>query len=107
MSAKQFEAVLQSRLEKIKTVLGTKAKEYSSTNDRYHNFNVAGRMAGTTPEKALKGMMLKHEVSVLDLIEWSESEPTKITEELIDEKIGDNINYLILLEGMLKQRISR
>ena len=107
MSAKQFEAVLQNRLAKIKTVLGAKAKEYSAAEDRYHNFNVAGRMAGTTPEKALKGMMLKHEVSVLDLIEWSESEPTKITEKLIDEKIGDNINYLILLEGMLKQRIDR
>ena len=52
-------------------------------------------------------MMLKHEVSVLDLVEWSESEPTRITEELIDEKIGDNINYLILLEGMLKHRIKK
>ena len=51
--------------------------------------------------------MLKHEVSVLDLVEWSESEPTRITEELIDEKIGDNINYLILLEGMLKHRIKK
>ena len=107
MSAKQFEAVLQSRLDKIKAVLGAKAKEYSSDTDRYHNFNIAGRMAGTTPEKALKGMMLKHEVSVLDLIEWSGAAPSRITEALIDEKIGDNINYLILLEGMLKHRIKK
>ena len=47
MSAKQFEAVLQNRLAKIKTVLGAKAKEYSSDTDRYQNFKMYGRMACT------------------------------------------------------------
>lgn len=51
------------------------------------------------------GMMFKHAVSVMDLIEWIESNPEKITGDIVDEKIGDNINFLILLEGMLKQRI--
>ena len=99
-----FDKIVNARLEKIKNILGAKAEEYASYDDRFHNFNVAGRMAGVTPEKALYGMMLKHEVSVIDLIEMAGTEPSKLNESLIDEKIGDNINYLILLEGLLKQR---
>lgn len=99
-----FDEIITARLEKIKTVLGAKAKEYASPQDRFHNFRVAGRMAGCTPEKALYGMMLKHEVSVVDLIEMADISPDKLNEPLIDEKIGDNINYLILLEGLLRQR---
>ena len=99
-----FDEIVNSRVEKIKKILVAKATEYASKTDRFHNFNIAGRVAGTTPEKALYGMMLKHEVSVLDLIEMADSEPWKLNETLIDEKIGDNINYLILLEGLLKQR---
>jgi len=99
-----FDAIVKARLKKIQTVLVAKGKEYSSEDDRFHNFNVAGRIAGTTPEKALYGMMLKHEVSVLDLIEMAGTDTTELDEGMIDEKIGDNINYLILLEGLLKKR---
>ena len=106
MSPKEFEQMLDERLVKIRTVLSSKAKEYSSNDDRLHNFNVAARMIDTTPEKALKGMMLKHEVSVMDLIDWAGGlNNDKITLAVIDEKIGDNINYLILLESMLKGRV--
>lgn len=99
-----FDEIVDARLEKIKNILGAKAEEYASVDDRFHNFNVAGRISGITPEKALYGMMLKHEVSVIDLIEMADIDPSKLNESLIDEKIGDNINYLILLEGLLKQR---
>ncbi len=106
MTLKEFEQMLDERLVKIRTVLSSKAKEYSSNDDRLHNFNVAARMIDTTPEKALKGMMLKHEVSVMDLIDWAGGlNNDKITLAVIDEKIGDNINYLILLESMLKGRV--
>jgi len=106
MTPEKFEEVLNDRLSKIKTVLSSKAKEYSSNSNRLHNFDVAARMDSTTPEKALKGMLLKHEVSVRDLIEWAGSiDSHKITVALIDEKIGDVINYYILLEAMLLRRI--
>lgn len=101
-----FEKILESRLMMIKETLSSKAKEYASDNNRFHNFDVAGRIAGTTAEKALMGMMLKHEVSVRDLVDLAGGlNNNKITDELINEKIGDNINYLILLEGLLKRRI--
>ena len=98
-----FDKVVEARTEAIKLTLMAKAKEYVSNGDRFHNFNVAARIGDTTPEVALLGMMSKHIVSVLDLITWAGVSPDRITRELIDEKIGDNINYLILLEGMLKQ----
>lgn len=100
-----FDDIVDNRCTQIKEVLSNKAKEYASDGDRFHNFRVAGRMANTTPEKALAGMKLKHDVSVSDLIEWAGSSPEKLTCALINEKIGDSINYLILLEGLLKERI--
>ena len=101
-----FESIVDNRIVKIRETLSVKAKEYASTDSRFHNFEVGGRIMGVTPEKALQGMMLKHVVSVFDLIDWTERDDGRITTELIDEKIGDTINYLILLEGMLKQRTS-
>lgn len=96
-----FDNLIERRLEKIRFTLTKKAQEYATSNDRFHNFKVAAQIENTTPEKALKGMMVKHEVSVKDLIEGRGD----ITAALIDEKIGDNINYLILLEGLLKEKL--
>lgn len=102
---RNFNGILQARLYKTKATLGTKALEYASNENRYHNFDVAARILNCTPEQALQGMMLKHIVSVFDLIDQTESAEDKITDALIDEKIGDLINYLILLEGLLTRRI--
>ena len=93
----QFDKVCNKRLEKIKSVLLAKGKEYAKGGDRYHNFNTAARVLGTSREKALLGMMMKHYISILDIID----NPCDWSDEAIDEKIGDMINYLILLEGML------
>ena len=100
-----FDRVIEARLAKIKETLQQKASEYSSNEDRFHNFKVAGRRADTTPERALMGMMAKHEVSVQDLVKWVETGDAKLSIDMVNEKIGDNINYLILLEGLLKERI--
>jgi len=61
----------------------------------------ASIILNTTPEKALLGMFMKHFVSVLDLIEC----PEKATNYLIDEKLGDMINYCILLEACFRERL--
>jgi len=100
-----FDKIVNERTEKIKSILTSKAREYATGDDRYHNFNVAGRIMGTSPERALIGMWMKHVVSVLDLVDWIEDAPDKLTTEIIDEKITDTAAYLILLEGLLKKRI--
>lgn len=96
-----FDQLVERRIEKIRSVLCKKAKEYASDNDRFYNFRAAARKRNTTPADALMGMKVKHEVSIDDLI----TERIEVTEALIDEKIGDNINYFILLEGLLKERL--
>jgi hypothetical protein len=101
-----FDHVVSRRVQKIQSVLSKKAEEYAADNDRYHNFNVAGRILDVSPERALIGMWMKHVVSVLDLVDWIEDAPAKLTAELIDEKVGDTINYLLLLEGLLYKRIN-
>ena len=99
METKIFDAILKNRIESIQIVLGSKAKEYAHGDDRLWNFKVAARANGTTQAKALWGMATKHLVSVMDLVTGRlVSSP-----EMVDEKIGDLINYLILLEAILSE----
>lgn len=98
MKPREFEELLAERLKKITETLGQKAKEYESHSDRLHNFKVAARLSDTTPKEALWGMAMKHLVSITDLV----SGQLENTRGNIDEKIGDMINYLILLEAVLE-----
>jgi len=93
-----FDKLLDRRLALTKEVLANKSKEYS-TDDKFHNFKTAARVNGVTPAQALWGMTSKHLVSVMDLVNGIK----KPTKELVDEKIGDMVNYLILLEGILNE----
>lgn len=103
MDSEQFSAIVKRRIDLIKVILRNKGREYASTADRLYNFKVASRLLDTTPEKALLGMLSKHLVSVFDLIE----SPTNRTPEMIDEKLGDTINYFILLEAVLKEQLEQ
>jgi hypothetical protein len=103
MNTEDFNKVVDARIEKIKATLIKKAAEYSSDEDRLHNFKIAGRINGETPEKALWGMMAKHLVSVIDII--ADSNRGKLpSASMRDEKLGDAINYLILLEALLIEK---
>ncbi|MDA3823767.1 MAG: hypothetical protein PF450_14315 [Bacteroidales bacterium] len=100
MNPKQLNEIVDNRLESCKKVLCKKASEYASDTDRLHNFKRAAVILETTPEKALEGMWTKHLVSTQDLI----NAPETATPKLIHEKIGDMINYLLLLEGLFVER---
>lgn len=102
MDSKVFNSIVNNRIRRIKTVLATKAKEYAR-EDRLHNFKRAGVIAGLTPEAALMGMFLKHIVSILDMVDTIEAQPQSLG--TWDEKIGDAINYLILLEALTFERL--
>ncbi len=102
MTPEKFDEHLLSRLEKTAAVLKSKAGEYAVSNERFHNFIRSAEILGTTRQKALTGMMVKHLVSVFDIVENS-SYGVFPKDEVIEEKIGDSINYLILLEAMIKE----
>lgn len=97
MQHEQFQQVLNQQVEQSKSVLAGKAEEYASDVDRLSNFKRAARLKGTTLPQAVTGMMVKHTVSVYDMVESGEA----FTAAALDEKIGDHINYLILLKATL------
>lgn len=101
MNTERFNEVINERIGLCKAVLCDKAEEYA-TDDRLHNFKVAAQLQGCTPMTALAGMMSKHTVSVYDLIRDHE-EGMPISREMWDEKIGDSINYLLLLTALIEE----
>jgi len=106
MQIEPFNHIVEIRIAKIREVLCAKGKEYGSENDRLHNFKIAAKLdlRDISPEQALLGMWRKHLVSVLDLIDAA-STGKIVGASAIDEKIGDSINYLILLEALMTERV--
>jgi hypothetical protein len=101
----EFDKIVEHRVERIIAVLASKGKEYSSETDRLANFKVAAKLASKpeTPEQALWGMMRKHLVSVIDIIDAT-AQGIVPSDELREEKINDSICYLALLDALLIER---
>ena len=102
MNREDFSRLLEERVGKIHAVLKNKAVEYAPGDDRLHNFKRAAKITGETPAQVCVGFMVKHLVSVLDIVDGL-SKRNSIRMEIVDEKIGDAINYLILLEALIKE----
>jgi hypothetical protein len=77
--------------------LAAKGIEYSTAEDKLHNFKVAGALEGITVAQAIAGMMAKHTVSIYDMVPNAYSYSLMIW----NEKITDHINYLVLLKAAL------
>jgi hypothetical protein len=104
MTEQEFDALVEKRLDLTREVLIIKAKEYRRNSDPLHNFNMASKLNNTTREKALWGFATKHLVSFLDMLD--DIEKNKLPQrEYVEEKIGDLINYLILCEASIKDRM--
>lgn len=102
MNHEQFATLADNRLNHCRQVMVEKAKEYSRNGDRLHNFKRAADMDGTTPTRSLWGMWKKHLVSIADMID--DLDDGKVpSESMVAEKLGDNINYSILLEGLIEE----
>lgn len=101
MNSEEFAKVFNHVIDSSERVLIAKAAEYA-TADRLHNFKQAAHLQGQTPREALGGFMVKHTVSIYDMINSGDSYP----DELWDEKIGDHINYLILLRALVEDEKS-
>ena len=104
MTTTDFNARLKDLQAHTIDVLTAKAAE-DATDDRLHNFKAAAALQRETPAKALGGMMVKHTVSVYDLIHDHEA-GADIPVELWAEKITDSINYLFLLWALLNEQRS-
>lgn len=96
----EYTEAITDMMNHCKDMLLDKHEEYASDEDDFHNFNSAAVLQDVTPEKALIGMMDKHVISVHDLVNKA-SKGCEIPLETWKEKIGDNINYLLILWAMV------
>jgi hypothetical protein len=97
MTSERFDAILEERIGKMRSVLASKAKEYASPQDVLHLFKRMAELAGTAPAEACITLLSKHLVSVFDVARGD------LHVALLDEKIGDAVNYLVLLEAILRE----
>ncbi len=103
MNRKEFSKILNGRIRTCKNILEHKADVYAAGSDRLSNFKDAGRLLSCTPERALQGFMTKHIVALNDFIAQLDNNIVSPLAEW-EEKIGDIINYLILLEALVKEK---
>lgn len=97
MTSEQFDKIVEEQIDSIRAVLKSKAQGYATDDDILHNFKAGAKEFGGVPSQVCWGYLLKHLVSVMDL-----AKGVRIgSREHIDEKIGDSINYLILLKAIL------
>ncbi len=87
--------LLERRVKLTRQVLLRKQDEYATVDDVLHNFKAAAEFQGVSVPQALWGMAAKHLISISDLVRKGKKMPQAVR----DEKIGDAINYLILLEA--------
>lgn len=103
MTATEFQAILDSRLDKIRAVLASKAGEYATDKDRLHNFKRSAGLMGRSRFEVCAAFMTKHLTSIFDMVD-ERSRGVHVPPERVDEKIGDAVNYLILLEALFLEK---
>jgi len=96
MNSLDFEDLLKNRIDSIHTTLNSKGREYSNEQDKLKNFKGGSFIAGQTPREYLWSLLTKHLECIREIVRGD------LDDSYADEKIGDAINYLILLEALIK-----
>jgi hypothetical protein len=102
MTREDFSRRVEKRIDLVRQTLLTKHKEYAKDDNVFRNFDEAAgglSLHGSSAE-VLWSYMTKHLVSIKDIV--ADNKPVDAT--VVSEKIGDVINYLILLEAMLNEQ---
>jgi hypothetical protein len=104
MNTETFTALLNKRIAKTKKTLLVKAEEYAPNGlNRLSNFDDAANLLAVAPEQYALSLVTKHYVALKDMV----MSGTPLTQEFIDEKIGDIVVYMILLEAIATERLER
>lgn len=98
MTVNDFNEVVKEFINKTETTLIKKQDEYNLGSDRFEFFKRMAKIEDTTPERALSHCVTKHITSFYDMINSGD----KFSEQLWMDKLGDIVNYMILLYGLLK-----
>tara|TARA_Y100001963_G_scaffold142027_1_gene211004 strand:+ start:764 stop:1081 length:318 start_codon:yes stop_codon:yes gene_type:complete len=99
----KFKELLETRFTKTRKVYSKKMNEYANDLDVFLSFKKGvGFSFQNTPEGVAWEYACKHFESIKTIVSKLPDEIP--SDELVDEKIGDAINYLIILEGLIKER---
>lgn len=101
MNTQTFNTAIEDQIQRCKDTLIQKS-DYGTDTDRLHNFQAYADLAGVTLEQACGGFLGKHIVSIYDLIREG-AQGTASTRDIWDEKIGDAINYLLILSAIIRR----
>ena len=102
----EFDKLAANLLDNCLKTLIKKDVEYAGRGDAFEAFKEAAKGENCIPEEIARRYRLKHDMSLkklLDDIQIGHDE--NLTEEFINEKIGDIICYTTLIYGMLMERI--
>jgi hypothetical protein len=107
MNRQEFNEHVKQVFDRTEKVLVKKGAEYSTNENVFHNFDAGtGISLHKTNTAVAWEYCSKHLQSIKDIIqEIEDGNLSRLKAEIIDEKFGDAINYFILIEGMLKQKI--
>ena len=95
----RFAGVVRHRQAAIEESLAAKGEEYARGGDRLHNFRRISAFTGKPMRQACWALAMKHITSLQDMVEDDGEHPA----EVWDEKLGDAINYLILLDAIVRE----
>ena len=82
-------------IERLKTLLLIKGKEYRRNSDPYHNFNQGAKLMGVRPMTVLNFFRLKHVISIADLQKDFEDKK-HVSVHQINEKYDDILVYTLI-----------
>ena len=82
-------------IERLKTLLLIKGKEYRRNNDPYHNFNEGAKLLSVHPMAVLNFFSLKHAISIADLQKDFEDKK-HVSVDQINEKYDDILVYTLI-----------
>jgi hypothetical protein len=83
-------------LDMCMDVLIKKGTEYSTDDDKLYNFKKAAQISGETPVHCAEMFQLKHTTSIQDILDFR----LIPTQEMLQEKFVDYINYCVLIAAL-------
>lgn len=101
MTTNSFNEIVKEQIARCENVLIRKGNEYATTDDRLSAFKKAGAIQDQTMLQAALGMLTKHLVSLVDMIQ--DKNPARFGVDRWNEKLTDAINYLLIMRAIIEE----
>tara|TARA_R110000824_G_scaffold197053_5_gene380396 strand:- start:2993 stop:3319 length:327 start_codon:yes stop_codon:yes gene_type:complete len=106
MELNKFQLLLKGIFNRTESTFNKKKHEYAHNQDVFKSLkNGVGFSFHDEPEQVAYEYLCKHLESIQSILKKLPEETPRY--ELINEKFGDAINYLIIIEGLLKERVNK